>query len=133
GVALFRNPQGRNWWTEFELPPPPGKGDCMFPDPKCKGPDCPQEAGAPPLAPHFSLWIDRNRIDDCADHLDEYPDASRIRRLSLSPARAPGRRLPPRRGRARPPLRQRRPRRALPPRRPCPRRLRRRAFREGPK
>jgi type VI secretion system protein VasD len=78
GVALFRNPKGRNWWTEFELPPPPGKGDCMFPDPKCAGPDCQKEAGPPPLQPHFALWIDGTRIDDGADHMDEYPDASRI-------------------------------------------------------
>ena len=28
---------------------------------------------APPLAPHFSLWIDESRIDDGADHLDEFP------------------------------------------------------------
>ena len=83
GVALFRNPKGRNWWTEFELPPPPGKGDCMFPDKKCTGPDCATEAGPPPLAPHFSLWIDDTRVDDGADHLDEYPDASRIRQLYL--------------------------------------------------
>jgi type VI secretion system protein VasD len=83
GVALFRNPKGRNWWTEFELPPPPGKGDCMFPEKKCEGPDCQQEAGPPPLAPHFSLWIDETRIDDGADHLDEYPDASRIKQLYL--------------------------------------------------
>jgi type VI secretion system protein VasD len=83
GVALFRNPKGRNWWTEFELPPPPGKGDCMFPDPKCAGPDCQKEAGPPPLAPHFALWIDGTRIDDGADHMDEYPDASRISQLYL--------------------------------------------------
>jgi type VI secretion system protein VasD len=83
GVALFRTPKGRNWWTEFELPPPPGKGDCMFPDPKCAGPDCQKEAGGPPLAPHFSIWLDGSRIDDGADHLDEYPDASRIKQLYL--------------------------------------------------
>lgn len=83
GVALFRSPKGRNWWTEFELPPPPGKGDCMFPSPKCSGPDCQKEAGPPPLAPHFALWIDGSRIDDGADHLDEYPDATRIRQLYL--------------------------------------------------
>jgi type VI secretion system protein VasD len=83
GVALFRNPKGRNWWTEFELPPAPGKGDCMFPDPKCTGPDCAKEAGGPPLAPHFSIWLDETRVDDGADHLDEYPDASRIRQLYL--------------------------------------------------
>ena len=83
GVALFRNPKGRNWWTEFELPPPPGKGDCMFPDPKCSGPDCQKEAGGPPLDAALRLWIDGSRIDDGADHLDEYPEATRIRQLYL--------------------------------------------------
>lgn len=83
GVALFRNPKGRTWWTEFELPPAPGKGDCMNPDPKCSGPDCATDGGGPPLKPHFSLWIDESRIDDGADHLDEYPDATRIRQLYL--------------------------------------------------
>jgi type VI secretion system protein VasD len=86
GVALFRNPKGRSWFTEFELPPAPGKGDCMNPDPKCSGPDCAKEGGAPPLKPHFSLWIDESRIDDGADHLDEYPDATRIRQLYLKSA-----------------------------------------------
>jgi type VI secretion system protein VasD len=82
-VALFRNPRGRTWWTEFELPSPPGKGNCMMPSPKCAGPDCQLEAGPPPLAPHFALWIDETRIDDGADHLDEYPDATPIRELFL--------------------------------------------------
>lgn len=86
GVALFRNPQGRTWWTEFELPPAPGKGDCMNPDPKCSGPDCAKDGGGAPLKPHFSLWIDESRIDDGADHLDEYPDATRIRQLYLRSA-----------------------------------------------
>jgi hypothetical protein len=65
----------------------------MFPDPKCSGPDCQKEAGAPPLQPHFSIWIDESRIDDGADHLDEYPDATRIRQLYLrfpSTGGAPG-------------------------------------------
>jgi len=104
GVALFRNPKGRTWWTEFELPPAPGKGDCMFPDPKCSGPDCQKEAGGTPLQPHFSIWIDRSRIDDGADHLDDYPDATRIRQLylrfrspsaQLSPGSAPAAASPP--------------------------------------
>jgi type VI secretion system protein VasD len=92
GAALFRNPKGRNWWTEFELPPPPGKGNCMFPNPKCSGPDCAQEAGPPPLAPHFSIWIDGTRIDDGADHLDEYPtDPTHLREFYLNfPSSVPG-------------------------------------------
>jgi type VI secretion system protein VasD len=89
-VALFRNPKGRTWWTEFELPPPPGKGNCMFPNPKCAGPDCPKEAGAPPLAPHYAVWLDETRVDDGSDHLDEYPDATRIREVYLHFAPPPG-------------------------------------------
>ncbi|HEY1696495.1 MAG TPA: type VI secretion system lipoprotein TssJ [Polyangiaceae bacterium] len=90
GVALFRNPQGRSWYTEFELPPAPGKGDCMNPDPKCSGPDCNKDGGGPPLKPHFSLWLDESRIDDGADHLDEFPEATRIRQLYLRSAPAQG-------------------------------------------
>jgi len=93
-VALFRNPKGRSWWTEFELPPPPGKGNCMFAAPKCSGASCQQEAGAPPLAPHFAVWIDESRLDDGSDHLDQYPDASRIRELYLHFAPPPGRPAP---------------------------------------
>jgi hypothetical protein len=62
----------------------------MFPNPKCSGPDCQQEAGAPPLAPHFAIWIDESRIDDGADHLDEFPDATRIRELYLHFPTPPG-------------------------------------------
>lgn len=93
-VALFREPKGRNWWTEFELPPPPGKGNCMFANPKCSGPGCQNDAGAPPLAPHFAVWIDQTRIDDGSDHLEEYPDASRIRSLYLSSASSSGKPAP---------------------------------------
>jgi len=89
-VALFRSPKGRSWWTEFELPPPPGKGNCMLPNAKCGGPDCPQEAGPPPLAPHFAIWIDGTRIDDGSDHLDDNPDATRIRELFLHFSTPPG-------------------------------------------
>jgi type VI secretion system protein VasD len=90
GVALFREPKGRNWWTEFELPPAPGKGNCQFANPKCTGPDCQAEAGPPPLAPHYAIWIDQTRIDDGADHMDDYPDASRIRNLYLNFPAPPG-------------------------------------------
>ena len=90
GVALFREPKGRNWWTEFELPPAPGKGNCAFANPKCSGPDCQAEAGPPPLAPHYAIWIDQTRIDDGSDHLDEYPAASRIQNLYLNFAPPPG-------------------------------------------
>ncbi|HEX8789698.1 MAG TPA: type VI secretion system lipoprotein TssJ [Polyangiaceae bacterium] len=89
GVALFREPKGRNWWTEFELPPAPGKGNCGMVEPKCSGPNCPQEGGAPVLAPHYAIWIDGTRVDDGSDHLDDYPDATRVSTLTLHAAPAP--------------------------------------------
>lgn len=92
GVALFREPKGRNWWTEFELPPAPGKGTCGVVEPKCNGPNCPQEGGAPVLAPRYAIWIDGTRVDDGSDHLDEYPDPNRVTTLTLhssAPAPAP--------------------------------------------
>ena len=88
GVALFREPKGRTWWTEFELPPPPGKGSCMFPEAKCSGDSCAKDAGSPeggppPRAPHFAIWLDHTRIDDGSDHLDEFPSAGRVREVFL--------------------------------------------------
>jgi type VI secretion system protein VasD len=103
GVALFREPKGRTWWTEFELPPPPGKGSCMFPDAKCSGEGCPKDAGtpeggAPPRAPHFAIWMDHTRIDDGSDHLDEFPSAGRVREVFLhfsAPSGSPSPAPPP--------------------------------------
>ena len=104
GAALFREPKGAPWWTEFELPPPPGKGNCMFPDIKaasgggCTGPDCQKDGGSdeggtpPPRAPHFAIWLDHTRIDDGSDHLDEFPSAGRVREVFLhfsAPSGAP--------------------------------------------
>ncbi len=67
-AALFRNPSGRTWWTSFELPPAPGKGDCgaACEDGKCDG--------GTPLNPHYVVWLDGTRVDDGEDHLDDYPD-----------------------------------------------------------
>ena len=92
-VALFRNPTGRSWWTTFELPPPPGKGNCGMPP--CTGPNCDAGAG-PNLVPKYAVWIDSTRVTNGEDHLDENPSAARIRDLHLrfsrplgAPAAAP--------------------------------------------
>jgi type VI secretion system protein VasD len=45
-VALFREPQGKDWFVSYELPPPRTK------------PPCP-EAG-----PRISVWLDRMQIQD---------------------------------------------------------------------
>ena len=80
GAALFRNPKGKSWYMAFELPPPPGKGDCRTP-----GPDCPDgKCGGFNPNPKFSLWVDQTRVDDGADHLADVTDNKRIRVVQLS-------------------------------------------------
>jgi len=83
GAALFRNPKGRSWYMAFELPPAPGKGDCLVPG--CEDGKC-----GPNLNPKFSLWVDATRVDDGADHLGDVTDGRRIRIVTLSkPVPAP--------------------------------------------
>lgn len=80
GAALFRNPKGKSWYMAFELPPPPGKGDC-----RTAGPDCPDgKCGGFNPNPKFSLWVDQTRVDDGADHLADVTDNKRIRVVQLS-------------------------------------------------
>jgi type VI secretion system protein VasD len=80
-VALFRNPKGRAWYTILELPPPPGKGACYQ---NCPSGDC-EDAGKekPPLNPHFVIWVDRSRIDEGSDKIDDYPESGRRTNVHL--------------------------------------------------
>jgi type VI secretion system protein VasD len=64
-VALFRNPKGRSWWAEFEMPAPSTKGRCAT------------------EALHFTVWIDQTRVTEGSDHLDEFPNGAHIRELYL--------------------------------------------------
>lgn len=77
GAALFREPKGRSWFVSFDLPPPPGKGDCSIPG--CTGPSC----GANPN-PRFAIWLDATHVQDGADHLDDVRDGSRVRVIQLT-------------------------------------------------
>ncbi|MDB5216758.1 MAG: Type secretion lipoprotein/VasD [Myxococcaceae bacterium] len=80
GAALFRNPKGRSWYVSFELPPAPGKGDCLTPgNPACEDGKCGTNAN-----PKFSMWVDGTRVDDGADHLGDVTDGRRIRIVTLS-------------------------------------------------
>lgn len=80
GAGLFRNPKGKSWYMAFELPPAPGKGDCLTP----ASADCPDgKCGFDPN-PKFSLWVDQTRVDDGADHLADVTDNKRIRVVQLS-------------------------------------------------
>lgn len=77
GAALFRNPKGKSWYVSFELPPAPGKGDCLAPG--CEDGKCGSNAN-----PRFSMWVDATRVDDGADHLSDVTDGRRIRVVQLS-------------------------------------------------
>lgn len=97
-VSLFRSPKGRAWYTLFDLPPPPGKGNCYLK--VCKDGQC-TDAG-PNLNPHYVVWIDGTRVDSGEDKLEDYPAPGRFQRV-LAPMRpagsgkpsAPERRLSP--------------------------------------
>lgn len=89
-AALFRNPSGRTWWTTFELPPPPGKGECGM---TCPNGEC---EGGTNLNPQYVVWLDQTRVDDGVDHLDDYPDGKwpRMVNAKVSPQKASERSAP---------------------------------------
>lgn len=80
-VALFRNPTGRSWWTAFEFPPAPGKGNCGMP--KCAGGECSDAAAGPVLNPEYVVWVDGTRVDEGEDHLEDYPGGVWPRQVDL--------------------------------------------------
>jgi type VI secretion system protein VasD len=82
GVALFRNYKGRSWFTSFELPPAPGKGDCTVPG--CDKAEDKDACNAAKINPKFALWLDGTRIDDGSDHLSDITDENRTRVIHLS-------------------------------------------------
>jgi type VI secretion system VasD/TssJ family lipoprotein len=77
-VALFRQPRGRSWYTTFDLPPAPSEGQCGA---ECKGAEC---DGGPPQNPHYYVWIDESRVDDGADHADDYPEGRTMHAKALA-------------------------------------------------
>lgn len=82
-VALFRNPKGKSWFTTFELPPAPSKGECGQP---CNGDECEKKEIPQPV---FVVWIDGTKIDAGEDHVDDFPDAGRVQVVNLSAGAAP--------------------------------------------
>lgn len=77
-VALFRNPKGKSWFTSFELPPSPAKGECGG---GCTGDEC--KENDKPKNPVYAVWIDGTRIDTGDDHLDEFPESGRVQVVHL--------------------------------------------------
>jgi type VI secretion system VasD/TssJ family lipoprotein len=84
-VSIFRSPKGRSWYTTFELPPAPGKGNCYLK--VCKDGVC-ADAG-PQLNPHYVVWIDGTRLDSGDDRLEEYPEPGKYQRV-LAPMQPAG-------------------------------------------
>ncbi|MFZ5891303.1 MAG: type VI secretion system lipoprotein TssJ [Myxococcota bacterium] len=52
-VALFREPQGKDWYVTYELAPPKTTPPC------------------PTAAPHLSVWLDRMQIQDGQGRTDD--------------------------------------------------------------
>ena len=84
-AALFRNHTGRSWYTSFELPPPPGKGDCTTP-----GCEADKQCELDRVNPRFAVYVDETRVDDGAGHMDEVTEARRTRVVYLSKPAASG-------------------------------------------
>ena|GEM_PF-687554 len=69
-AALFRSPKGRSWFTSFEYPPSPAKGECGAP--ACTSGECDAAAG-PVSNPQFFIWIDDTRVEDGIEHAGDFP------------------------------------------------------------
>ncbi len=63
-AGLFRDPKGKKWFKSFELPPPPGKGNCQL-----EG----EEDAAPELNPKIYVWLQGTKVDDGIEYADYYP------------------------------------------------------------
>ncbi|HSC88051.1 MAG TPA: type VI secretion system lipoprotein TssJ [Polyangiaceae bacterium] len=66
-AALFRTPKGKQWFTSFELPPPPGQEACGA---KCEDGKCAEPTD---LNPKIYVRVDGTRVNDGADYADEFP------------------------------------------------------------
>lgn len=66
-AALFRDPKGKQWFSTFELPPPPGKEACGA---KCTDGKCDE----PELNPKLYIRVDGGRVSDGSDWADYFPD-----------------------------------------------------------
>lgn len=64
-AGLFRAPKGKQWFTSFELPPPPGKEACGA---KCQDGEC-EEAD---LNPKIYVRVDGTRVEDGSAYMEEF-------------------------------------------------------------
>jgi type VI secretion system VasD/TssJ family lipoprotein len=65
-AGLFRSPKGKQWFTSFELPPPPGKEACGA---KCQDGKCEEAAD---LNPKLYVRVDGTRIEDGSAYMEEF-------------------------------------------------------------
>ncbi len=67
-AALFRDPKGKQWFTSFELPPPPGQEACGA---KCVDGECEEPAD---LNPKLYIRVDGTKVDDGSDWAEFVPE-----------------------------------------------------------
>lgn len=65
-AGLFRSPKGQQWFSSFELPPPPGEEACGA---KCAEGGCSQE---PILNPELFIRVDGIRVEDGSGYAEEF-------------------------------------------------------------
>ena len=67
-AGLFRSPKGKQWFTSFELPPPPGEEACGA---KCTDGECTE---ASEFNPKVYIRVDGTRVTDGSDWQDSFVD-----------------------------------------------------------
>jgi len=67
-AALFRTPRGKQWFTTFELPPPPGQEACGA---SCVDGICEKPTD---LNPKLYIRVDGTRVTDGSDWSDSFKD-----------------------------------------------------------
>lgn len=67
-AALFRTPRGKQWFTTFELPPPPGQEACGA---SCVDGECDEPVD---LNPKVYIRVDGTRVTDGSDWSDSFKD-----------------------------------------------------------
>jgi type VI secretion system protein VasD len=65
-AGLFRTPKGKQWFTSFELPPPPGEESCGA---KCADGECEKP---PELNPKIYVRVDGTRVEDGSAYAEEF-------------------------------------------------------------
>jgi type VI secretion system protein VasD len=78
-VALFQDPKGRSWFSSVDLPPPPEAGKCD--QASCADDDDDEEcASRAEKEAHYAFWLDRSKVDDGVEHLDDFPKAGAMKK-----------------------------------------------------